>query len=447
MPTGRSLLLGLLAALLPTAAQSGLELQSADATDAAMTAIHDALLKVGAAPAEVPMLQHKVELVLPGTLCPTPAAECADCAARDCFELRDAEGAELRNRTLRALSRACGGGRCGGPEQGAWMDANGQLVVEAATVCHASCGEAELGAGLEALLVEAQEIGREMGQEAMAVAVDGVLAIIPPAQAVEGMARPSSALARARALVAPVPTAKVGGEFEHAEFWEEHAATLRAGWAALGLRDPSLADFRHTFVEPQLAAAVTAARARPAGQTEGAIRALWPEAAPGVFSGRLLRPEVVRGLRQELDRVAVAGIPTRRPNGMNRHGVILDAEAPGAVGSLTGLVEPLIAEYVRPLVAMLFPDAVGTQADMQESFSFTVRYKEGDGQDVALSEHRDASVATSVQPSSLLRLPLAGIRTFPDHGVSLVSSAQAQHQPEHGGGVGGLRRGRGLLCG
>jgi hypothetical protein len=110
----------------------------------------------------------------------------------------------------------------------------------------------------------------------------------------------------------------------------------------------------------------------------------------------------VRGLRQELDRIAVAGIPTRRPNGMNRHGVILDAEAPGAVGSLTGLVEPLIAEYVRPLVAMLFPDAVGTQADMQESFSFTVRYQEGEGQDVALSEHRDASVATSVQPSSLL---------------------------------------------
>ena len=82
-PTGRSLLLGLLAALLPTAAQSGLELQSADATDAAMTAIHDALLKVGAAPAEVPMLEHKVELVLPGTLCPTSAAECSDCAARD----------------------------------------------------------------------------------------------------------------------------------------------------------------------------------------------------------------------------------------------------------------------------------------------------------------------------------------------------------------------------
>ena len=54
-PTGRSLLLGLLAALLPTAAQSGLELRSADA---AKTAIHDALLKVGAAPAEVPMLEH-----------------------------------------------------------------------------------------------------------------------------------------------------------------------------------------------------------------------------------------------------------------------------------------------------------------------------------------------------------------------------------------------------
>ena len=43
-----------------------------------------------------------------------------------------------------------------------------------------------------------------------------------------------TALTRARALVAPVPSAQSGGEFEHAEFWQNHSSTLHQAWQELG---------------------------------------------------------------------------------------------------------------------------------------------------------------------------------------------------------------------
>jgi hypothetical protein len=176
-------------------------------------------------------------------------------------------------------------------------------VVEAATVCLAQTSTAGLEAGLPALLLEARQIGRELGQDAVAVAVDGVLVIISPAPAVPASGArplPDSALAQARALVAPVPTAQKGGEFEHADFWEAHANVLTRAWHELGLRNTSLASLQPGFVEPRLAAAVAAARADPTPATEAAVRSLWTLAAPGVYSLQLLAPELIAGLQQEL---------------------------------------------------------------------------------------------------------------------------------------------------
>ena len=84
-------------------------------TDAAKTAIHDALLKVGASagPDEVALLDHTVELVLPFTVCPTSIVECPECAVRDCATLDEAERQHLQARALRSLSAAFGGARCG----------------------------------------------------------------------------------------------------------------------------------------------------------------------------------------------------------------------------------------------------------------------------------------------------------------------------------------------
>ena len=106
----------------------------------------------------------------------------------------------------------------------------------------------------------------------------------------------------------------------------------------------------------------------------------------------MLRADAIAKLRAELTRVAASGIPTRRPNGMNRYGVILDEEVDGAVSNgLAAFVRALVDAYVRPLGRMLFAELVGAGDDV-EQFAFTVRYRPDE--DATLAEHRDASVVT-----------------------------------------------------
>ena len=111
--------------------------------------------------------------------------------------------------------------------------------------------------------------------------------------------------------------------------------------------------------------------------------------APGVWSAQLLVPALIAELKQELAHLTGSGIPLRRPNGMNRYGIILDPEV--GVPTLDGLISGLGQQYARPIAAMLFPETL-RHSDTTESFVFTVRYKAGE--DVSLAEHRDASVVT-----------------------------------------------------
>ena len=196
----------------------------------------------------------------------------------------------------------------------------------------------------------------------------------------------------ARALIPPTPVAKRDAAFEDEEFYQRHGELLRAAWREHGLADASLADFRSAAVAPSLADAVDALREQPSPEREAAVRALFNETAPGVFCGQLLRADAIAGLRAELARVAASGIPTRRPNGMNRYGVILDDEVDGAVSNgLAAFVRALVDAYVRPLGRMLFAELVGAGDDV-EQFAFTVRYRPDE--DATLAEHRDASVVT-----------------------------------------------------
>ena len=196
----------------------------------------------------------------------------------------------------------------------------------------------------------------------------------------------------ARALIPPTPVAKSDGEFEEADFYQRHGELLRAAWREHGLADASLADFRSAAVAPSLADAVNALREQPSPEREAAVWALFNETAPGVFCGQLLKADAIAGLRAELARVAASGIPTRRPNGMNRYGVILDDEVDGAVSNgLAAFVRALVDAYVRPLGRMLFAELVGARDDI-EQFAFTVRYRPDE--DATLAEHRDASVVT-----------------------------------------------------
>lgn len=196
----------------------------------------------------------------------------------------------------------------------------------------------------------------------------------------------SALVARARALKAPVAASTRNGELEAADWWEAHGPLLDGAWRDFGLGDQRLRAWdAESAVPSALRQAMRAAHQLKTAEAEAAVRALWHELIPGVFAARLFTPGFVRQLRAEITRLSDARIPTRRPNGMNRYGLIL-SDLP-----LSAWVDGLVAEYVRPLAHALFPAHVGP-GDAREHYAFTVRY--ASCEDVELAEHRDASVAT-----------------------------------------------------
>lgn len=230
----------------------------------------------------------------------------------------------------------------------------------------------------------------------------------------DSLAGKGEALALARSLDPPAASATLDGEFENADFWQKWGPLLRLAWDELGraVNAPESSvgwdvegkrdDLRlglGDVVDASLARAALTARADPTAEAERAVLSLWSAAVPsapvdlGVYRTRLLTVDGLRRIRFHLDRAASSGIPTRRPNGMNRHGVILDENVDGAVSlpALTGFVDSLVDEIVRPVGRALFPADAG-KGDDADYFSFTIRYSAEE--DVELREHRDASVFT-----------------------------------------------------
>ena len=247
----------------------------------------------------------------------------------------------------------------------------------------------------------------------------------------------SSPLALARNLRVPLATDVLDAEFEHSAFWEEHGQLLRDAWGEW--EEDVAGDARWggdvgdgVVIADELSVALGDAFDNPSEGTEPIVKSLWTRPRPnddrpprGVYAiEQLLAPAGISRIRDLLDSAASSGIPTRRPNGMNRRGVIVDPNVPGAVPvkSLIALVEgEIIDRVVRPVGRMLFPDRIGC-GDDAEYFAFTIRYdgpgdehrddrddgvdanggridsdgidSGGPARDFELNEHRDASVVT-----------------------------------------------------
>lgn len=205
------------------------------------------------------------------------------------------------------------------------------------------------------------------------------------------------ALAAAAAKPASISNAsKSGGEFEAADWWEEHAETFALARSEWGRLHPGLYDLAANeadYIDPSLRTAVAAAEAAAmAGGPvdEAPLRSLLkPTGVAGVWRLQLFTPRFCAELREELDHAAASGVPIRRPNGMNRFGAILEA-VPGGLG-MEGAMRHLAHRYGRPLSQMAFPSSVGLR-DADEHYGFVVRYRPGE--DESLAEHADASVAT-----------------------------------------------------
>lgn len=221
-----------------------------------------------------------------------------------------------------------------------------------------------------------------------------------------------SALQQARKIVPPVVALQKGGEFEHGEWWGDRDATLKKAWDEWWDQSRgSLPALTHeTTMDPELREAVEAVRRDPNKETESKVRDRFETVFPKqVYKTPFFTPKGVQQIRQHLDAASYyynnddnknsslsAGIPTRRPNGMNRYGIILDPSIEGAVSyeGINAYITDLVAGYVRPLARMLFPEMASRNnpEDDEESYAFTVRYRSD--LDTQLAEHSDASVYT-----------------------------------------------------
>jgi hypothetical protein len=217
----------------------------------------------------------------------------------------------------------------------------------------------------------------------------------------------SSFLQQAQDLQAPSVQTTQGGEMEGVEFWESHATLLRQAWKEweesllllpLQHQQPPLPALNSSILDHTIRTTVEAAWEDPA-KNEQEVKKLWTRVAPGVpvYTCQLLDPKHIQDIRAHMDAAELSGIPTRRPNGMNRFGLILDATGTDGAVAMQGLDDflqkVLVDDYVRPMGRMLFPEYFGNpNKDDAENYIFTIRYKKG--QDVQLNEHSDASLVT-----------------------------------------------------
>ncbi|KAL6049368.1 putative 2oxoglutarate and iron-dependent oxygenase domain containing protein 2 [Balamuthia mandrillaris] len=120
------------------------------------------------------------------------------------------------------------------------------------------------------------------------------------------------------------------------------------------------------------------------GTKEAFLSVIEDQPVFGVFSFPCLKPEFCRLLLEELDHLERSGVEMRRPNSMNRYGVIMEA-----VG-FSALIRGMLDKYILPMSSVFFPDNGG--ADIKYHHAFTVRYKLGE--DKELKKHVDNSDIT-----------------------------------------------------
>jgi len=235
------------------------------------------------------------------------------------------------------------------------------------------------------------------------------------------------ALEQARQIEPPGASLMKGGEYEHGEFWDNHDRVLKSAWKEWWHQEsPRLPDLTMTaaagkydngkqMMNPSLIKAIRNIRQSPTEQHEKELQDLFQPITLGVHSISWFTPQGVWLLRQHLDAASyyynkrnttinnttntgtvAARIPTRRPNGMNRYGIIIDPKIEGAVSyeGLNTYMEELVEEFVRPLGRMLFPEVTSRNhpEDDCESYAFTIRYHPDE--DMELKEHSDASIYT-----------------------------------------------------
>uniref|UniRef100_A0A7S0P0A0 Fe2OG dioxygenase domain-containing protein n=1 Tax=Calcidiscus leptoporus TaxID=127549 RepID=A0A7S0P0A0_9EUKA len=183
------------------------------------------------------------------------------------------------------------------------------------------------------------------------------------------------------ALASPLhPCEGCDAQFEvHKMMQRSRIATIDA-YASL-CKTPALFDaetgWRESWLHPLLREALHAADAPLA------LSAIIDEVAEEVFSFPLLSDDFCAALLSELDAYAASGLPTSRPNSMNKYGLILNEI--GMEQMFDSLVERCLAHVAR----LCFPLEGGS---IDRHHTFIVEYAAG--KDLGLDMHTDNSDVT-----------------------------------------------------
>jgi len=176
-------------------------------------------------------------------------------------------------------------------------------------------------------------------------------------------------------------------------FWNEHANTLQEAWKEWDTKTetPTL---DASLLHKPLREAVEAAWKDPAG-AEDAVKKLFKEVAPGVYQIQWFDPDKIHVLRDYLQQASEAQIPTRAPYGilLNRNGKMMDPRSEGylAADSFQRFYQQLLAEYMRPIGRLLYPEYMNGSDDSQ-TFGFSIEYQPTTEQGIRM--HSDSSALT-----------------------------------------------------
>jgi hypothetical protein len=238
----------------------------------------------------------------------------------------------------------------------------------------------------------------------------------------------SNALEEARKLEPPIATSTESGDTEGSEWWLEHDILLRSAWKQWDDNN-NVPEFRlppldaSSMIDHDLRVAMDRTRNTPSPEHEAIVHGAWDEvlysssssssdakvsknANPNSDSESKQNPrgdiididhssnhhhhdhrvyrypgfltlDGIKYIRNHLDALSESGIPKRRPNAMNRNGLLLDPSVPGGISGdpeLHRFVEILASDYLRPLGRSLFPEFAGDPQDDVTHYAFTIRY-------------------------------------------------------------------------
>ncbi|OEE87067.1 2OG-Fe(II) oxygenase [Enterovibrio norvegicus FF-162] len=199
-------------------------------------------------------------------------------------------------------------------------------------------------------------------------------------------------LTEARALALPSRESMLQRAPSVKRFWDTNTPLLTEAWRAWEASEES-PNFKPdtSLLDPKLREAVEQAWLDPT--KEAAVQDLWEEVSAGVYQAQFFHPERLADLREYLEAVADAGIPTRPPYGiaLNRRGAMLDPRSEGylAAPAFQAFYRDVMDRYMRPIARLLFPGVMGYDS---QTFGFSIQYQVGI--DTSLQPHTDASAAT-----------------------------------------------------